>query len=291
MSKVLQRYNELINARLNELLPESSENYAKVIDAMRYSLLASGKRLRPALVLEFCRLCGGDVDKALNFACAVEMIHTYSLIHDDLPCMDDDDYRRGELSCHKVYGYDIALLAGDALQSLAFEVIAKSDLPADRIANAVLSLSRYCGAYGMVGGQVLDLANENTENGVDIEVIKQTYLLKTSALIVTACELGCIAAGKYERLEDAKKFAEGLGLAFQIRDDMLDIIGDSKTLGKAVGSDDKNCKNTFVSVYGIERCDELVKSYSDASKLSLDAFYKDTDDLIELVDLLVNRIK
>lgn len=290
MNNVLQRYNELINAKLDELLPKSSENYSKVIDAMRYSLLAGGKRIRPALVLEFCRLCGGDVSKAVNFACAVEMIHTYSLIHDDLPCMDDDDYRRGEPSCHKVFGYDIALLAGDALQSLAFEIIAKSELPSDRVARAVLSLSKRCGVDGMVGGQVLDLANENAKNDVEIELVKQTYLLKTSALIKTACELGCIAAGKYELLDNAEIFADNLGLAFQIRDDVLDVIGDSETLGKAVGSDDKNCKSTFVSAYGIDRSNDMVKNYSETAKQALDCFGEAADDLRELVDLLVNRI-
>lgn len=286
MSRIIDDFKPLIEKRLDELTAECDSSYARVLDAMRYSLLAGGKRIRPALAMEFCRVSGGNAGDALDFGCAVEMIHTYSLIHDDLPCMDNDDYRRGRLSCHKAFGEDIALLAGDALQPFAFETVANAALPSDRIAAATKSLAHYCGLNGMVGGQMIDISGA-AEN--DIIRLTAMYSLKTSALIRTACELGCIAAGRVDLCAYAGKFAENLGLAFQIRDDILDVIGTAEQLGKPIGSDDKNGKPTYASFYGVDKAETFVKEYSDRAKASLELFGAAADDLKELTDLLSGR--
>ena len=201
------------------LLDMQCASYHRLTDSMHYSLTAGGKRLRAILVLEFCRICGGDVEKALPVACGVEMLHTYSLIHDDLPVMDNDDLRRGKPSNHKVFGEANAVLAGDALLTAAFGSLAKAELPADRICKAVALLSKRAGECGMVGGQVLDLAGEQLV--LTEEEIYNVHRLKTGALISAACQLGVIAAGgTQEQLDAADRDAEALGLAFQTRDDM-----------------------------------------------------------------------
>ena len=208
--------NDKIEKALKSYLPPENIYVQKLYDAMEYSLMAGGKRIRPLLVLEFCRLCGGDVEEAVPFACALEMIHTYSLIHDDLPCMDNDDYRRGKLSNHKVFGEDIALLAGDALQSLAFKTATShiTEQNATRVARAVNNLAYYCGAEGMVGGQVIDLESEG--KNVGIERLREMDRKKTGAIIKSACEMGCIIAGADEnKIENARCFGENIGLAFQ----------------------------------------------------------------------------
>lgn len=287
MTELLNRYSAMVEHELDLCVNAVGTSYDRLIEAMRYSLMAGGKRLRPLLVLEFCRVCGGDPDKALPFACAVEMIHTYSLIHDDLPCMDDDDYRRGRLSCHKVYGEDVALIAADALQSLAFETAAKADLPADSITAAVRSLAALCGVHGMVGGQMIDISMNGKSTSV--EDILKMYSLKTSALLKTACEMGCLAAGKPEYLAAADEYADNLGLAFQIRDDILDVIGEQSLIGKAVGSDDKNQKSTIVALCGLEKASQMVLEYSEKACQALSCFGKEADDLLGLTKYLVMR--
>ncbi len=287
MNELLSRYSDKVEAYLDVCVADRDPSYDRLVESMRYSLMAGGKRIRPLLVLEFCRICGGEPEKALPFAAAVEMVHTYSLIHDDLPCMDNDDYRRGRLSCHKVYGEDVALIAGDALQALAFETAAKADLPPDRIAAAVKSLAEFCGVSGMVGGQMMDIS---ADGGVQLlENVLKVYLLKTSALLKTACEMGCIAAGKYELIKCADDFADNLGLAFQIRDDILDVIGDASLLGKAVGSDDKNNKSTVVALCGLEGAEKMVADYSKKAVDALSCFGEAADDLRNLTDYLVKR--
>ncbi len=251
-----------------------TEPQAKLFDSMQYSLLAGGKRLRPVFAFEFCRLCGGDWQAAAPFAAAVEMIHTYSLIHDDLPCMDNDDYRRGRLTNHKVYGEAIAVLAGDALLTDAFAVASTVKLrQPERMGEAIGILSECAGFLGMVGGQVLDIMSEDrllTEQEVlDIQS------RKTGALIRAACALGAIAGGAdAQQFEAACQFAAGLGLAFQIRDDMLDVIGTKEEMGKGVGTDAG--KNTFVRLYGLERCEELVRQYTDYAMEALQVFPENT---------------
>jgi len=257
-----------------------------LFEAMEYSLLAGGKRLRPILAFEFCRMCGADWKAAAPFAAAVEMIHTYSLIHDDLPSMDNDDFRRGRPTNHTVYGEAMAILAGDALLTDAFTVAATAQLPepAD-MAFAIAMLSECAGSLGMVGGQVLDIQAEQRQcTEEDIQAIQSR---KTGALINAACVLGTIAGGgNEESIEAAAKFASGLGLAFQIRDDMLDVIGTAEEMGKGVGTDAG--KNTFVRLYGLEKCEELVQKYTDYAISALDAF-DDTVYLIELAKSLTGR--
>lgn len=269
--------------RRSRQFPEEPQQ--KLFDAMRYSLLAGGKRLRPIMVLEFCRMCGGDVEKAMPLAAAIEMIHTYSLIHDDLPCMDNDDFRRGNPTNHRVYGEAIAILAGDSLLTGAFEAVASANLSSQARVDAVRVLAQCAGGCGMVGGQVLDIMSEERE--CTRQEILDIQSRKTGALIRAACMMGVIAGGGDEqRLAAAGSFADHLGLAFQIRDDMLDVVGSAEKLGKSVGTDAE--KNTFVRLYGLERCESLVQEHTDAALQSLDAF-EGTDFMRELALSLTNR--
>ena len=263
-------YVEYIENYLNEMcFNYESEPQKTLFAAMRYSLLAGGKRLRPVFVFDFCRMCGGDWKQAVPFAAAVEMIHTYSLIHDDLPCMDNDDYRRGALTNHKVYGEAIAVLAGDALLTAAFSYLSKAPYDAVARIKAVEVLSDCAGELGMVGGQVLDMQSE--ERQCTAQEVIDIQSRKTGALIRAACVLGVIAGGGSEnQIRGAANFASNLGLAFQIRDDMLDVIGDAKELGKAVGVDTD--KNTFVQLYGLDKCNELVRKHTGLAIAALDVF-------------------
>ena len=267
------------------------ESRADLYDAMLYSLLAGGKRLRPVLALETCRMCGGDVNTALPFACAVEMIHTYSLIHDDLPCMDDDDLRRGRPTNHKVYGEATAVLAGDALLTAAFETIAEhgTSLGADKALAASACLGRAAGARGMVGGQALDMAGEG--HSLSLSEVEELQRLKTGALISAAAEIGCIVAGGGAQERAAvRRYAELLGLAFQIRDDMLDVCGDQDAFGKPIGSDKEEGKVTFVDLLGLSGCDRAVRAHTEAAKAAVADF--DADGfLAALADSMAERNK
>lgn len=250
---------------------QDSPRYADLQEAMEYSLLAGGKRLRPVLTLETCRMCGGDPQAALPFACGVEMIHTYSLIHDDLPAMDDDDLRRGRPTNHKVYGEATAILAGDGLLTAAFGLLAKAPLPSEQVVDAVACLSEAAGPLGMVGGQVLDMAGEGRAlTRGELELLQS---LKTGALICAAAELGCIAAGSTEeQRERVRRYAQALGRAFQIRDDMLDVTSSEQELGKTIGSDRTNEKSTFVTAIGLEGCGALVQALTDQAVEALSGF-------------------
>ena len=245
------------------------EPQSLLFEAMEYSLQAGGKRLRPVLCLEFCRLCCGDWQQAVPLAAAVEMVHTYSLIHDDLPCMDDDDFRRGRPTNHKVYGETMAVLAGDALLTDAFCVASTAAIPAENKVEAMAILSECAGSLGMVGGQVLDIkAGERPCTEAEILAIQSR---KTGALIRAACAMGAVAGGATEQQFDAAcRFAAALGLAFQIRDDMLDIIGTREEMGKTVGKDEE--KNTFVRLYGLTKCEQLVRMYTDIALEALSLF-------------------
>lgn len=282
-----KQYKEYIEQYLQELFLDASEQpQAKLYDAMRYSLLAGGKRLRPVLTFEFCRMCGGDWKAAAPFAAALEMVHTYSLIHDDLPSMDNDDLRRGRPTNHKVYGEAMAILAGDALLTDAFAVAAQAKLkrPED-LALAIGILANNAGSFGMVGGQVLDILSE--ERVCTEQEVIDIQSRKTGALLNSACTLGVLAAGGDEaQLEAAAGFAGLIGLAFQIRDDMLDVIGDSGELGKSVGTD--QTKNTFVRLYGLDKCAELVEKYTRNAISLLDKF-SDTDYMEQLASFLTSR--
>ena len=287
LEKQCREYREYVEGYLKEHYDALNDQPQKLLfDAMRYSLMAGGKRLRPILAFEFCRVCGRDWKNAAPFAATIEMIHTYSLIHDDLPCMDNDDYRRGRLTNHKVYGEGMAVLAGDALLTDAFGIAASAQLPnPGDMATAIGVLSECAGSLGMVGGQVLDIMSEERE--LTEQEVLDIQNRKTGCLISAACALGVIAGGGSEKQYDAAcQFAAGLGLAFQIRDDMLDVIGTQEELGKAIGVDAQ--KNTFVKLYGLERCEELVASYTNYAIDALNSF-SDTAFLKELAKSLTER--
>lgn len=282
--------NEAADHYVSRQLFKGRESYGLdvMLDTMAYSLSNGGKRIRPMLTLEFCRVCGGDYKSAIPFAIGLEMIHTYSLIHDDLPCMDNDDMRRGKPSSHKVYGEANALLAGDALLTLAFETVLSADVSADKKSRAALELAKAAGASGMIGGQVMDLANE--EKSASLDEIKMTERLKTGALIKVAATMGCIAAGASdEQIKAAQTYCENIGLAFQIVDDILDVTSDAETLGKPIGSDSENGKSTFVSLLGLEESARYARELTAQAKAALDIFGCEGDFLSELADKLSER--
>ncbi len=286
LNKYIKNQAEKIEDRLEYHL--NLLNKSVVTDAMTYSVKNGGKRIRPFLVLEFAKACCGDFDAALDFGCAIEMIHTYSLIHDDLPCMDNDDMRRGKPSCHIAFGEDNALLAGDALLTYAFKLITlATNLPAENVINAVRYLSEY--ANGMIDGQVLDLQFEKTKPTVD-DVLTM-YKLKTGCLLIASCQLGCLTSAKWseEINSAAHEYAVNLGLAFQIMDDILDITSDEATLGKPVGSDEKNDKSTIVKFYGLEKAKEMVDEYTQKAINSLSVIDGDTSVLKEFALYMANR--
>lgn len=278
---------KLINDFLEDKAFESCDS-SVVLDAMNYSLKNGGKRIRPLLTLYFSEIAGGNYESAIKLGCALEMIHTYSLIHDDLPCMDNDDTRRGKPSCHIAFGEANALLAGDALLTEAFYLVAQSGIPAENMSLAVKFLSEFSGVRGMVMGQVLDLQFENTEP--KLSDIKKMYSLKTCALLKCACVLGYLTGKKADKkeMDTVCEYAENLGLAFQITDDILDIVSDSQTLGKPVGSDEKNNKPTFVKLYGLEKSKILVKELTN-NAISILNSYNKNEKLIKLTLALAER--
>ena len=271
------------------LLPAMNARYHQLVESMRYSLTAGGKRLRGILVLEFCRVCSGDAEKALPVACGVEMLHTYSLIHDDLPVMDNDDLRRGKPSNHKVFGECTATLAGDALQALAFETVLSAPLSAARALECGRILANAAGHEGICGGQQLDLEWEGRT--LTEEELHEIHLRKTSALIRAACRMGVAAAGGTQVQGDAAaRYADHFGYAFQIRDDMLDVIGDEKTFGKPIGSDREEGKTTFVDLLGLDGCQRLVREHSEQAAEALGGL-DGADFLVHLVRVLEERDK
>ncbi|MBQ8063092.1 MAG: polyprenyl synthetase family protein [Clostridia bacterium] len=285
---ILESYADLIDSRLEVLLEGQDPAVKDLTDAMRYSTMIGGKRVRPVLVLEFCRICGEDPARALDLACALEMIHTSSLIHDDMPCMDDDDLRRGKPSCHKEFGENIALLAGDALEAYAFDVAASSDLPAKALVEAVQLLAKATGPYGMLGGQVMDVGNESRTD-IDLRRLTETHRKKTGALIRVACELGCIAAGaSVEERKAAREYGAALGVAFQVCDDILDVTGNELLLGKPIGSDAEEEKTTYVTLLGLEEAKQKAAEYTKEAFRVLEAF-DETDFLNDFTESLLKR--
>ena len=275
----------LIEQRLGELIPETDG----LTRAMRYSLLAGGKRLRPILTLEFCRACGGEDAFALDAGCGVEMLHTYSLIHDDLPAMDDDDLRRGKPTSHVVFGEWLAILAGDALQAEAFRTVlhAPGDCRARLEAAAVLADA--AGVSGICGGQFLDLDGEGRQlSGAEITALNDR---KTAALLSASCKIGCICAGRYDLTEAAGEFGRSLGLAFQLRDDLLDLESTTEELGKPVGSDEKNGKSTMLFLYGEARCREMIREETDKALAVLRESFHWPEFLLWLTEEQAGRTK
>ncbi len=285
----MDNYRRAVEAALEKLLPPppKGDPAAVVAEAMRYSLLAGGKRVRPVLTLAFCQLCGGSWRDAMPLACAVEMVHTYSLIHDDLPCMDDDDLRRGRPTCHKVYGEAMALLAGDGLLTLAFDTALCFYDPA-RGAGAARTLARLAGYRGMVGGQCVDLSTQG--KAADLSLLQTMDQGKTVALIEAACRMGCMAASAdREALSAASRYAQGVGMAFQIRDDLLDVLGDAHKLGKNTGMDAARDKTNYVSLLGLEAAQQQVDAYTQQAVEALEAFEGDSRFLREFALSLAGR--
>ena len=279
-------YQEAIEKYLDGLFT-AQKPYSQLYEAIRYSILGGGKRIRPVLTLEFARLGGINWRLALPYACALELVHNYSLIHDDLPCMDDDDLRRGKPTTHKAYGETLAILAGDALQPEAFRLILEAPaLSGERKLDAMRVLVHACGADGMVAGQVLDTLCpiENTEQ------LRHMEELKTGCMIAAAAELGCAASGMNAGMRNlAVQYAKDLGLAFQIRDDMLDVEGDAAVFGKPIGSDKEEGKFTFVDALGIEGCRAEVARLTEEAK-SVVRHWADSDFLVTLADKLAGRV-
>ncbi len=257
-------------------------------DAMRYSVTAGGKRIRPVIVLQFCRAAGGDMEKALPAAAAVEMLHTYSLIHDDLPCMDDDALRRGKPTNHIVFGECIATLAGDALQAEAFGMLLDSDLPDGRVVTMAKLLARAAGTNGICLGQALDMESEARK--LTYEEISGIHALKTASMLISAAQIGVAAAGGSDaQLKAAMDYASALGLAFQIRDDVLDVTGSTDALGKPAGSDAANEKSTFVTLFGVEECERIIHEKTRQASESIAGHFGNTDFLLTLARILEER--
>lgn len=284
---ILANDQRLVENSLPSFLPSALNGQDEVVDAMKYSLTNGGKRLRPVLTLEFCKACGGDRHDAIEAACAVEFIHTYSLIHDDLPCMDNDDYRRGKPSCHKEFSEDIALLAGDGLLTHAFQIVSDSDMSDSAKAKAVSLLAENAGVGGMLGGQVLDLKYEI--GNPTVKELLTVHKMKTGALIAAACIMGCIAAGAdSEKIAAASRFAYYIGIAFQIKDDILDVVGSSDKLGKPIGSDADNNKTTYVTKVGLTKAQSDVELLTQKGLKEL-AVFEDSEFVSMLADRLINR--
>ena len=283
-------YKNLVDSKLSEFFNPSGMSYDGLLESMHYSLTAGGKRIRPTLVLEFCRISGGDVEKALPVACAIEMLHTYSLIHDDLPCMDNDDLRRGKPTNHVVYGECTATLAGDALQAEAFGTIARSELPAENKIACVEILADAVGSDGMCAGQYLDMVGESKR--LTEEELDDINSRKTGALLIAACRMGVAAAGgSGEMLEAAAHYGACVGAAFQIRDDILDVISTSEELGKPIGSDAQEHKNTYMALLGESKCMEMIEKLTNQAKSALCGAFDDTKFLCDLAESMVTRRK
>ncbi len=285
--------NRVVNIEdlLNEYMPKVEGYQKTILDSMNYSLKAGGKRLRPILTLEACKLVGGNEKDAYPFAVAIEMIHTYSLIHDDLPALDNDDLRRGRKTNHKVYGEAMAILAGDGLLNYAYEIMLRESLSKgepEKYLKAINEIAKASGIYGMIGGQVVDIESEG--KSIDMEKLDFIHMNKTAAIIIGCMRAGAIIGGaSEEELENVTKYAKNIGLSFQIVDDILDIVGDEAKLGKKVGSDIDNEKSTYPSLIGLEKSKETANKLIAEAKMSIDYINKDSEFLNNLADYIVDR--
>lgn len=292
IEKYLTEKSKIVDATLNKYLPKSSVYPSIIHQAMRYSVLAGGKRIRPILVIMAAEVTGGYCKRVLPTACAMELIHAYSLIHDDLPCMDDDDYRRGKLTNHKVYGENIAVLAGDGLLTYAFGLINKnkeiSGIKAQNVLKALEIIANAAGTFGMVGGQVVDILSENKK--INLPVLQYIHTHKTGALICASLQSGAVLSqASSEEYKALTKYGENLGLIFQIVDDILNVTGDAKKLGKSVGSDAARKKVTYPSLYGIKESKEKVEELRTKAKNCLKVFGAKGVLLSQLVDFIIER--
>lgn len=284
----MQKYIDLAETALRKYLKVEDNPQKKIYEAEKYSLMAGGKGLRPVIMMMTAKMCGKSPEVVLPFAAAMEMIHTYSLIHDDLPSMDNDDLRRGKPTNHKVFGEAMAILAGDALLTKAFEVAAGFDdesVEKDRVIKAIQILATAAGDNGMVGGQVVDIESRNE----DAELLKYLHSLKTGALIRASGMIGAILAGaSEEEIKAVESFCSNLGIAFQIQDDILDVTGSEEELGKPIGSDAENDKSTYVTLFGIEKAEQMAEEYTNKAIESLSIF-ENNKELVELSKMLMGR--
>ncbi len=291
MKEVLKEYNQLVDNELSDHLKEQDQNSRLIYESMQYSIFAGGKRLRPVLLMATHKLFSKDLSKALPFAAAIEMIHTYSLIHDDLPAMDDDDYRRGKLTNHKVFGEGMAVLAGDGLLNKAYEVMLREVVESSNplvAGKAAKTISDAAGVRGMIGGQVADILSENRE--ISAKELDYIHAHKTGALIEAAMVSGAILSGAEQKdIENMGQVGRNLGLAFQIKDDILDIVGDEKQLGKQVGSDVAKEKSTYPKLYGLEACKKMIQELTEESNIILDQYLPNSGFLKELNNYLMDR--
>ena len=288
MQSELERWRVKVGEHLRKCIAGDNEDCAELVGAMRYSLLAGGKRIRPILCVKFCEAAGGDPEAALDAACAIEILHTYSLIHDDLPCMDDDDTRRGMPSNHIKYGEFTATLAGDALQAMAFGTLLRSGLPPGAVVLMARILAEAAGPRGICGGQYLDLSGVGKQ--LPAEELLKIHEMKTAALITASALIGVVAAGgTQEQLDAAEKYARAIGLAFQVRDDLLDCTATAQELGKPVGSDSVNDKTTLAVLLGIDECEALIRSETDKAIAALGGVFEDVEFLTWLARTLAER--
>lgn len=289
--QLLKERINYIESLLNNYTPKEEGYQKTIMEAMNYSLKAGGKRLRPILTLESCRIVGGNEEDAIPFAIAIEMIHTYSLIHDDLPALDNDDLRRGKPTNHKVFGEGMATLAGDALLNYAFEVMLSSAIDkedANKYLKAINEVAKHAGIYGMIGGQVVDVESENKV--IDKDKLDFIHLNKTAAMIIGCMRAGAIVGGAdKEALEKITTYAKNIGLSFQIVDDILDIVGEEEKLGKPIGSDLENHKSTYPSLLGLEESRRIANELIDEAKNAIKDLSSEVEFLNQLADYIINR--
>ena len=289
--KILKSKIDYIETLLKDYMPKEEGYQQTIMKAMNYSLEAGGKRLRPILTLESCKIVGGKEEDAIPFAMAIEMIHTYSLIHDDLPALDNDDLRRGKPTNHKVFGEAMATLAGDALLNYAYEIMLSSSInkkDSHKYLKAIYEIASHAGIYGMIGGQVVDVESENKI--IDKEKLDFIHLNKTAAMIVGCMRAGAIIGGATEeQLDRITKYGKNIGLSFQIVDDILDITGDEEKLGKPIGSDIENHKSTYPSLVGLEKSRQIARQLVQEGKYSIEGLSTETDFLNQLGDYIISR--
>ena len=287
MARELELCQSAVEKRLNAFF-HGEARYKKLLDSMRYSLLAGGKRIRAVICIKFCEASGGNPDDALDAACAIEMLHTYSLIHDDLPCMDDDELRRGKPSNHIEFGEYTATLAGDALHAAAFETLLSSKLPPDRVVSMAQILAKASGPHGICGGQYLDLSGEGKPLTVD--ELLEIHALKTASLISASARIGVLSGGgSAEQMTAAENYAQAVGLAFQARDDFLDFTATPEVLGKPVGSDKENNKMTLAGLLGIDDCENMIRAETEKAVASISGKFGDTGFLEWFAEILAGR--
>ena len=290
MIREMEWCRDIVERRLHELFTEAGSSYATLVESMRYSLLAGGKRVRAVICMKFCEAVGGKIEDAIDAACAIEMLHTYTLIHDDLPGMDGDDMRRGKPSNHIQYGEFTAILAGDALQATSFETLANTSLPPASIVEMIQVLAYVAGPHGLCGGQFLDLSGEGWH--LTIDELLELYSMKTAALISAAARLGVIAGGgTKEQIEAADAYSQAIGLAFQVRDDVLDCIATAEELGKPIGSDVENEKSTFASLLGVEACEKMINKETEKAITALEGKFENVEFLTWIAKILAERKK